>query len=270
VISRGARLCTGFATALFAVSAPAHADCPEGAPWHHLSDTAARLVTPAPLALGVVSVATPLAMAPGADHRLRLVAQRDLGGRPNLEPVSVIAPYALGGALAVGYTVSAALGACAWQKPQAAVLQALVLGVTFGSALKGGVGRQWPNGGRDPRAPDRLEHPDQARDFRPFRRFGAWPSGHTLAMMAAASAFRTSTPELGVVSWVGYPLALGVAGGMWLGDHHWASDIVSGALLGEAIGESVGPSFAEHAHVPGTLGFLPTHGGALVTWGAEF
>jgi len=97
--------------------------------------------------------------------------------------------------------------------------------------LKLGVGRQWPNGGADPSAPDRLEHPERSRDFAPFQRgVGAWPSGHTAVMFAGAAAFRASNPELGVWSLAGYPLALGVASGMWLADHHWASDIVSGAL----------------------------------------
>jgi membrane-associated phospholipid phosphatase len=263
-------ICAALAV-LLGLTRSAHADCPGGAPWHHLADTARELATPMPLALGAASVLPPIVLAPtGADHRLRLLAQRDLGGRPNIERVSVIAPYALGGVLLLSYGTSAALGACAWQRPQAAVIQALVLGVTLGTTLKVAVGRQWPNGGRDPRAPDRLEHPEQATNFRPFRRLGAWPSGHTLTMVAAASAFRSATPELGVVSWAGYPLALGVAAGMWLGDHHWASDIVSGALLGEAIGESVGVGFASRRKLPGTLGFAQTPGGAFVTFSGAF
>jgi len=259
------------AGALLAAVAPARAECPGGAPWSHLPESAARLASPVPLALAAVSVVPPLALIPtGADHGLRLVAQRDLGGSPNNERVSVIAPYAFAGILLLGWGTSAALGACAWQRPQAAILQALVLGATLSSALKVGVGRQWPNGGRDPRAPDRLEHPDHASDFRPFRRFGAWPSGHTLTMVAAAAAFRTSAPELGLVAWSGYPLALAVASGMWFGDHHWASDIVSGALLGEAIGESVGPAFAGGTLPSARLGALPTAGGALVTLSGVF
>jgi hypothetical protein len=52
-------------------------------------------------------------------------------------------------------------------------------------------------------------------------------------MFSAAAAFRASNPELGSAAWLGYPLALGVASGMWLGDHHYASDIFSGALFGQ-------------------------------------
>jgi membrane-associated phospholipid phosphatase len=138
------------------------------------------------------------------------------------------------------------------------VLQAGVLTFVAASALKLAVGRRWPNGGGDPRAPDRLDHPEGARDFKPFQHgFGAWPSGHTALMFAGASAFRASNPQLGAIAWLGYPLALGVASGMWLGDHHWSSDIVSGALLGEAIGSSVGQSFSEALGVPGEIVPVP-------------
>ena len=92
--------------------------------------------------------------------------------------------------------------------------------------------------------------------------------------MAAAAAFRAAEPELGVLAWSGYPLALGVGAGMWLGDHHWASDVISGALLGEAIGGSVGRSF--EATLPdGATGsvsllVLPLDGGALAAVAGAF
>ena len=213
------------------------------------------MTDPVPLTLGVLSVLTPFGFVPsGLDHDLRWVAQRDLFGKPKLEPVSVWTPYVLAAGLLSGYGLSAAFDSCAGQRALSPLIQAGFL--TFGSiaVLKFGVGRRWPNGGGDPNAPDRLSHPERAREFAPFQAgFGAWPSGHTALMFAGASSFRASNPELGLASWLGYPLALGVAGGMWLGDHHWASDIVSGALLGEAIGSSVGESFAESLGVPGTL-----------------
>ncbi|HEX6764512.1 MAG TPA: phosphatase PAP2 family protein, partial [Polyangiaceae bacterium] len=120
--------------------------------------------------------------------------------------------------------------------------------------LKWAVGREWPNAGQDPSEPNRLDHPERAQHFTPFQNFGSWPSGHTSFMFATAAALRTSAPELGVVGWVGYPFALAVAAGMWIGDHHWASDIISGALLGEAIGSSVGRGFVATAHAE-TVGF---------------
>jgi membrane-associated phospholipid phosphatase len=241
----------------FEPTARAEAAC-FSAPWHHLGDTGAELARPLPLALAGGAVVAPVVMAPtGLDHELRLVAQEDLGGRHNLEPVSVVAPFVLGGGVLVGWLASAGAGVCAVQRPQAAMLQAMVLSIGSTVLLKFAVGREWPNAGLDPESPDRLDHPEYAEHFTPFQSFGAWPSGHTSFMFAAASSFRTSTPGLGVVSWVGYPFALGVAAGMWLGDHHWASDIVSGALLGEALGSSVGYGFANDAGERVSFGVSP-------------
>jgi membrane-associated phospholipid phosphatase len=139
--------------------------------------------------------------------------------------------------------------------------------------LKWAVGREWPNAGRDPKAPDRLRHPENAERFRPFRfQLGAWPSGHTLSMVAAAAAFRSAEYELGFARFAGYPLALAVGGAMWFSDRHWASDVLSGALLGEAIGSSVGQSFARVEDEPagaaghGAFVVVPVAGGAVATW----
>jgi membrane-associated phospholipid phosphatase len=248
------------ATTLSAFCPHARADelCSAVAPWDRLGASARNLTRPVPLALTALALATPFGFAPtGVDQRLRIVAQRDLGGRPNLEPVSVWTPYVLAGGLLVGYGVGAVTQSCSVERAIAPVIQAGVLTFAAVSVLKLGVGRQWPNGGTDPNLPDRLDHPARARDFAPFQRgLASWPSGHSALMFSAAAAFRASNPELGVVAWVGYPLALGVASGMWLGDHHYASDVISGALLGEAIGDSAGRSFAVELGVPGALALL--------------
>jgi len=256
------------ATLAWALPAPA-TPCSQTKPWSRLGTTAKNFARPLPLALTWFAIVTPFSSAPtGLDHQLRLVAQRELFGKPRLEPVSVWAPYVLGTGLLVGYGVSLATSSCEAQRVLAPILQAGFLTYVTVGILKIGVGRQWPNGGTDPNAVDRLEHPERARDFAPFQRgVGAWPSGHTAVMFAGAAAFRASNPELGLLSFVGYPLALGVAGGMWVGDHHWASDIVSGALLGEAIGSSVGKSFSEALGVPGALMVSPLQGnGFAAQW----
>jgi membrane-associated phospholipid phosphatase len=233
--------------------------CGGAAPWDRLGTSAGNFARPVPLTLTALAVAAPFGLAPtGADQRLRVVAQRDLGGKPNLEPVSVWTPYVLGGGLIATYAVGAIAGSCSVKRTLAPVIQAGVFTFTAVSLLKLGVGRRWPNGGTDPNAPDRLDHPEGAHDFAPFQRgFAAWPSGHTALMFAGAAAFRASSPELGALAFVGYPLALGVAAGMWLGDHHYASDIVSGALLGQALGDSAGQSFASALRVPGEVTLLP-------------
>jgi hypothetical protein len=46
--------------------------------------------------------------------------------------------------------------------------------------------------------------------------------------------------DVGVLRYAGYVLATAVSAGMLYGDHHWTSDVISGALLGEAIGRSFG------------------------------
>jgi membrane-associated phospholipid phosphatase len=230
-------------------------------------------VRPLPLVLTGASAAAPLAMAPtGADYDIRVWAQRDLGGKYHLEPVSFFTPFVLAGGTLVAHVAGAALGSCSVQRPTAAMLQALALGMALTGALKVTTGRAWPNGGRDPTLPDRLDHPEDARDFRPFRRgLAAFPSGHTLSVTTLAAAFRAAEPELGVLSWVLYPVVLGVGAGMWFSDHHWASDVLSGALLGEAIGNSVGRAFlraSDHKEGPTPSGepFVEPipGGGALV------
>ncbi len=247
--------------------------CSQVAPWDRLATSARNFVQPVPVTLTVVAVSVPFGFAPtGLDQRLRVVAQRDLGGRPNLEPVSLWTPYVLAGGVLVGYGVSVAVHSCAVERALAPVIQAGAFTFTAVSLLKLGVGRRFPNGGSDPTAPDRLDHPQGAHDFEPFQRgFAAWPSGHTALMFSAAAAFRASNPALGVAAWLGYPFALGVASGMWLGDHHYASDIVSGALLGEAIGDSAGESFAVLLGAPGTLALLPTQdSGFELRWAGFF
>ncbi|HEY4105295.1 MAG TPA: phosphatase PAP2 family protein [Polyangiaceae bacterium] len=254
---------------LFAARAGAEPSCRELAPWDRLGESGRNFARPLPLSLSAVAVAAPFGFAPtGLDQRLRVASQRDLGGRPNLEPVTIWTPYVIGTGLLVGYGVSALVQSCRAERALAPVLQAGVVTLASVSLLKFGVGRRFPNGGTDPNAPDRLDHPERARDFAPFQRgLGGWPSGHTAIMFSGAAAFRASNPELGVVSFAGYPFALAVAGGMWLGDHHYASDIISGALFGQAVGDSAGQSFAQAFGAPGAFTVLPTNdGGFVVEW----
>jgi membrane-associated phospholipid phosphatase len=229
---------------LVAPAAHAAAPCSRLAPWNRVSTSLAHFAEPLPLGLTELSP-LPLVLAPsGLDHDLRLAAQENLGGRYRVEPVTPFVPYALAGGALAALGVSAAVGACEAERPLSAVLQGMGGGLVVTVLLKWSVGRQWPNAGQDPHAPDRLSHPENAQTFRPFRlTLGAWPSGHTLAMVAAAAAFRSAEPELGATRFIGYPLAAAVAAGMWLGDRHWASDILSGAMLGEANGSSAGRSF---------------------------
>jgi membrane-associated phospholipid phosphatase len=187
-------------------------------------------------------------MAPsGTDHAFRLLGQRELGGRPNLEPVSIYTPFVVGGLLVAVDAFALPFEQCEIARPTSAMLQAFVITLGTVTALKWTTGRGWPNAGGDPNAPDRLEHPEYAKRFHWFSWSDgyAWPSGHTATMMAASSALATVTYHRSWMGYAAYTVTLAVATGMWLGDHHWGSDIVSGGLFGFAMGHSVGRAFRE-------------------------
>ena len=185
----------------------------------------------------------------GADHAIRVSAQRYLYFR------------AFGDAAYYGGYIGptlVALGTYAWGLAShsrelagagAAATQALVVAAGATGVLKWATGRPFPSHGEDPRNPDRLKHPEYAREFafEPFtlQRGWAWPSGHTstsVSVAAALSAYYADSPMVAVAS---YPIALGIGLGMVDGDHHWGSDVVAGALLGHAIGYSIGKDFRE-------------------------
>ena len=241
--------------------------CERMAPWSRLSGTAEQALTPLPLSLLAGSAVPPLVMAPsGADYRLRLVSQRDLHGSPNAEPVSVWTPFVLPVVVAGVDGVAHLSDHCETARATSAMLQAM--GITFAlvSGLKVVTGRSWPAGGLDPKAPDYLQHPEFARRFNWFswNNGTSWPSGHTAIMVAAATAL--STVEYGR-SWLGYAAyaaAAGVAAGMWLGDHHWMSDIISGGLIGVAVGRSAGLAFRDDADQKSaaTWTLLPIYAGS--------
>lgn len=222
--------------------------CTKALPFTRLGSTAANTLRPLPLALMGGAVLMPMAMAPtGIDHRLRLVSQRELGGRPNAEPVSVVTPFVLPVLLVGVDVVALTTESCDIMRPTSAMLEAVGLTFSLVAALKYTTAREWPNAGADPRASDRLEHPENARRFDWFslERGTAWPSGHTATMVAAASALTASLNDSIIAGSLGYAASAGVAAGMWLGDHHWASDILSGALMGFAIGRSTGLAFRQ-------------------------
>lgn len=243
----------------------ATAQCHETAPWDRLGESVHNVVQPLPLTLLGGAVLAPVVLAPtGADHELRRVALRDLNGKHDLEPVSRAAPYVLGAGVLVTYGVAVVVEDCELQRVNAALLQALVSSAGVVALSKVAVGRTWPNQGRDPSDPDSVRS-GAATEFHPFQRYGAFPSGHTATSFALAAALRASLPSDAWYRWLGYPISTGIAVGMWLGDHHWASDIIAGGLMGEAIGSSVGTSFSETPSGGARLTVVPLlDGGAVV------
>ena len=232
---------------LLAFPPDAYASCIEH-PLSGIGTHLARIGRPAPLLLLAGAVAAPFVIAPtGIDQHARVFAQRDLGGHYDEERMSVTAPYALAGALAVGYLAGLAAWDCTSTALTARALQAMGLAFAVMGVTKYAFGRTYP--AVNPYAADRLVDDGRSTRASPFTGVaGAWPSGHAATTFAFAAVLRTALPaRLGSLRYGGYVLATAVSAGMWLGDHHWLSDLVSGALLGEAVGRSVGAPSLEPA-----------------------
>jgi membrane-associated phospholipid phosphatase len=184
----------------------------------------------------------------GVDHAIRVGVQRNLAA-PAYGDAALYAGYVL--PLVIAPTVYV-IGLATRDRTQtgagSAALQALAVTFVTTSFLKVALGRDYPLHGGDPQAPDRLDHPEYARDFHPFQRLNlpslpAWPSGHTSSFISVAASLTAYYPEKLWIPLVGYPVAVAIGFGMIDGDRHWASDVVAGALIGHAIGYSIGKSF---------------------------
>jgi membrane-associated phospholipid phosphatase len=180
----------------------------------------------------------------GADHAVRVEFVRYLQA-PAWGAASYVA----------GYAVPAATAPTIWivglvtRDPVivgsgSAAIQALAVTLATTGLLKLGTGRPYPLHGGDPNAPDRLDHPEYARQFRPFQNgLGAWPSGHTSSTISIAAALTAYAPDQPWIPAVGYPLGVAIGFGMIDRDSHWTSDVIAGALIGHAIGWSIGRNF---------------------------
>jgi len=185
----------------------------------------------------------PVVFAPaGIDQAVRVAAQRDLGGQHNLESISVIAPFALTAAVSTAYGASLLTDDCYMQSFTSRAVVAMAVSTTIVTGLKFVVGRNYLAWYTPPN--EERTAVDRSTGFAPLTHLGAWPSGHAAATFAFAAVVRE---QLGLrnacqygVCFVGYALAGSVSAAMILGDHHWLSDIVSGALIGEAVGRSMG------------------------------
>jgi len=236
------------------LAASARAGCVEH-PLSELGPRLARLAEPTQVALLGSAAVAPLVIAPtGGDWNARLFYYRDLGARYDQERISLTAPYALGAAVFVGWSASAIAGDCSRVANRA--LQAVAFAAAIQAVLKLAVGRVYP--ASDPAH----QLVDDGRAFRaaPFATgLGAWPSGHAATTFAFAAAVRASLPRsAGIFRYGSYVLATAVSAGMLLSDHHWTSDIVSGAFLGEAIGRSFGGESDDGVTI------VPTAGGAML------
>ncbi|HEY3817447.1 MAG TPA: phosphatase PAP2 family protein [Polyangiaceae bacterium] len=184
----------------------------------------------------------------GADQAIRVGVQEHLS-LPVYGDVSNYVGYLLPVIVAPGvYLVGLAVHDPKVVGAGSAAVQALVVAILTTAVLKVGVGRVYPLNGGDPSAPDRLDHPSYAHDFRPFQSLSlptgpAWPSGHTVGTTAVAAALTGYYPDELWIPFVGYPVALAIGFGLVDGDRHWASDVLAGALIGHAIGYTTGRAF---------------------------
>ncbi|NVB83979.1 MAG: phosphatase PAP2 family protein [Kofleriaceae bacterium] len=116
-----------------------------------------------------------------------------------------------------------------------AVIESILVTVTTMGALKFATGRVWPRDGN---------LVDYSKDFDPFRNgTAAWPSGHAATTTTITAALTAYYPEHWWIPAIGYPLAAYLGIGMVDRNSHWASDLVSGMLLGQAVGYSIGRNF---------------------------
>ncbi len=136
-----------------------------------------------------------------------------------------------------------------------AVIQASLIELLDNTTLKAITGRPGPSW----RKVSNME--DLSEEFRfGFLRGGVyngWPSGHTGATMAVVSALTNYYPENTWLKITGYSLVLYTMYGVTSvnrGGMHWFSDAVSGALMGYAIGSTVGKFYRNlYSSLSGTV-----------------
>jgi membrane-associated phospholipid phosphatase len=247
----------GFSASVAGIIAAAALSAPDAAaaepampnPFEALgSDTASAFTGTNLLYYGAALASVAVLSPSGGDHAVRVAVQEHVKA-----PVWGDAAYYGGYLIPVILTPAVYVtGLVARERSVAgagaAALLALGLTEVTTVVLKVGTGRPFPLHGEAPDAPDRLRHPGYAKEFTPFGFAGryAWPSGHTSAAFALASAF-TSYAHTPWVTLTAYPIAVGIGAGMIVGDHHWASDVLSGAAIGQAIGWTVGANFRARA-----------------------
>ncbi|GHT94546.1 hypothetical protein FACS1894141_1420 [Spirochaetia bacterium] len=127
-----------------------------------------------------------------------------------------------------------------------ALVQSLMLTLTMQSVLKMSTGRALPglvtelDQTRSPRTDD------FSGEFNWFNMnfIGGWPSGHTANAFSAAATIAEIYKDNLLVKIAVYSYAVFIGLGVSL-SVHWASEVFAGALIGYAIGKTVGKSFSQ-------------------------
>lgn len=154
----------------------------------------------------------------------------------------------------LGYIVPVVLGAGLWAEglynhssgkylAGCAVLQATVIAVSYSTVLKAITGRPNPKN-------EKFENDSYSKEFNfGFLKRGAhygWPSGHLLVNIAAVTSCMSYYKNNALVNTLGVTY-LGYLTASVISHEkstmHWTSDVVTGTLMGCAIGSSVGKFF---------------------------
>lgn len=131
-----------------------------------------------------------------------------------------------------------------------ALTQTLMLTLAIQTPLKIITGRTWPgivDGWDSPLSVRSGRTDNYSGEFNWFNldAVGGWPSGHTANAFAAAAAISKIYHDNTLLKILMFTYASLIGIGMSVYDH-WVSDVLSGALIGYAIGASVGNSFRRY------------------------
>jgi hypothetical protein len=113
--------------------------------------------------------------------------------------------------------------------------------------LKIVTGRTWPgitDGWDSPLSKRSERQDDYSGEFNWFNidAIGGWPSGHTANAFVAAATISQIYHDNTLLKIAVYSYASLIGLGMSVYDH-WASDVIAGALIGLAVGTTVGKSY---------------------------
>jgi len=128
-----------------------------------------------------------------------------------------------------------------------ALTQSLILTMLIQTPLKIATGRTWPGiveGWDSPLSSRSDKTDDYSGEFNWFNldAIGGWPSGHTANAFSAAATLAQIYHDNTMLKVAVYTYASLIGLGMSVYDH-WASDVFAGALIGFAIGTTVGKSY---------------------------
>jgi len=131
-----------------------------------------------------------------------------------------------------------------------ALTQTIMLTMLIQSPLKIVTGRTWPgivDGWDSPmsKRSDRTDNYSGEFNWFNFDAVGGWPSGHTANAFAAAATISQIYYDNTLLKVAMFSYASLVGLGMSVYDH-WASDVFAGALIGYAIGTTVGRSYRRY------------------------